>query len=148
MSRVISLPDMGIILDGIYRNYIKDKIDQKSIRQLALDCGTSSAVILKVRKILAERHQLIIEGEKAGQKCYWNINKCAPNPTMLTEIYRIYTKDVKSRVKVRIKKERREPSIELAMSILRDLKWDRVILVKTSGYLKSTEEYDLTGMGE
>lgn len=147
MSKIISIPEIGIIVDGIYRNYSKSKIDQKNINQLAVDCGVSVRTLLRVRTILAEMKLLIIEGERSQQKCYWNPSKCSPNPTLLTEIYRIYTKGVKSRVRVE-KKVKRLPSIESAMLAFKKAGWDEVILKKTVRYKIVQESYNLTNMGE
>lgn len=148
MSRFISMPEMGIIIDGIYRNYSKAKIDQKNVNKLAADCNTSVNVLIKVRNILAARQLLIIEGERATQKCYWNTAKCKPNPVMLTEVYRIYTKDAKSRVKVEIKKERRLPSFESALLAIRKAGWDEISLRKTVSYRRITEDIILSKMEE
>lgn len=73
--------------------------------------------------------------------------KCAPNPALLTEVYRTYTKDVKSRVKVE-KKVQRLPSFELALLALKKQGWDMVILKKSSGYKKVSEEYNLIEIEE
>lgn len=144
MSRFISMPEMGIIIDGIYRNYSKAKIDQKNVNKLAADCNTSVNVLIKVRNILAARQLLIIEGERATQKCYWNTAKCKPNPVMLTEVYRVYTKDAKSRVKVE-KKERRLPSLESALQTLVKLGWTGVIYKEsTTGFMKTHQEINLS----
>lgn len=125
------MPEMGIIIDGIYRNYSKAKIDQKSVNKLAADCNTSVNVLMKVRNILAARQQLIIEGERATQKCFWNTAKSAPNPVMLTEVYRIYTKDAKSRVKVE-KKEKRLSAFESALQTLEKLGWSGKLINTSS----------------
>mgnify|MGYP006896007664 FL=1 len=147
MAKIYTMPEIGIIIDGIYRNYSKAKIDQKNVNKLAADCNTSANVLMKVRNILAEMRQIIIEGERAQQKCYWNTSKCAPNPALLTEVYRTYTKDVKSRVKVE-KKVQRLPSFELALLALKKQGWDMVILKKSSGYKKVSEEYNLIEIEE
>ena len=143
MAKIYTMPEIGIIIDGIYHNYSKAKIDQKNVNKLASDCNTSANVLMKVRNILAEMQQIIIEGERAQQKCYWNTSKCA----LLTEVYRTYTKDVKSRVKVE-KKVQRLPSFELALLALKKQGWDMVILKKSSGYKKVSEEYNLIEIGE
>lgn len=147
MAKIYTMPEIGIIIDGIYRNYSKAKIDQKNVNKLAADCNTSANVLMKVRNILAEMQQIIIEGERAQQKCYWNPSKCIPNPALLTEVYRAYTRDVKSRVKVE-KKVQRLPSFELALRALKKQGWDMVILKKSSGYKKVSEEYNLIEIGE
>lgn len=147
MARFISMPEMGIIIDGIYRNYSKAKIDQKSVNKLAADCNTSVNVLMKVRNILAARQQLIIEGERTTQKCFWNTAKSAPNPVMLTEVYRIYTKDAKSRVKVE-RKEKRLPSFESALLAIRKAGWNEITLRKTEGYCRTTKDINLSAMEE
>lgn len=147
MAKIYTMPEIGIIIDGIYHNYSKAKIDQKNVNKLAADCNTSANVLMKVRNILAEMQQIIIEGERAQQKCYWNTSKCIPNPALLTEVYRAYTKDVKSRVKVK-KKVQRLPSFELALLALKKQGWDMVILKKSSGYKRVSEEYNLIEIEE
>lgn len=146
MAKIYTMPEIGIILDGIYRNYSKHKMEQKNVTVLAVECHTSTNVLLKVRNILTEMGILIIEGERAQQKCYWNPSKCIPNPALLTEVYRAYTRDVKSRVKVE-KKVQRLPSFELALLALKKQGWDMVILKKSSGYKKVSEEYNLIEIG-
>lgn len=144
MAKVISLPEMGIVIDGIYRNYSKHKVDQKNVNKLAADCNVSVNVLIKIRNILAARQQLIIEGERAQQKCYWNTAKSKPNPVMLTEIYREYTKDVKSRVKVK-KKEKCLPSLESALQTLVKLGWTGVIEKSTTkGFVTEIKRVDLS----
>lgn len=147
MSKFITMPQVGIIVDGIYRNYSKFKFEQKNITKLAIDCGVSAAVLLKVRNILTTMQLVIVEGERAQQKCYWNPSKSAPNPVMLTEVYRVYTKDAKSRVKVE-KKERRLPSFESALLAIRKAGWDEISLRKTVGYRRITEDINLSKMKE
>ena len=145
MAKIYTMPEIGIIIDGIYRNYSKAKIDQKNVNKLAADCNTSANVLMKVRNILAEMQQIIIEGERAQQKCYWNTSKCAPNPALLTEVYRTYTKDVKSRVKVE-KKKAAPSSIESALLIFRKKGALEVTVKYACGYKKTIEVYDVTQM--
>lgn len=147
MSRIITLPEIGVIIDGIYRNYSKSKVDQKNINKLAADCGVSVTVLLKVRSILVKRDLLVIIGERAKQKCYWNPQRCSPNPTLLTDVYREYTKDVKSGIKV-TKRVQRLPSIESALLAFKKAGWGEVILKKTAGYKTVQESYNLIKMGE
>lgn len=147
MSRIITLPEIGIIIDGIYRNYSKPKVDQKNINKLAADCSVSVTVLLKVRSILVKRKLLVVIGERAQQKCYWNPERCSPNPTLLTDVYREYTKDAKSRVKV-VERAKRLPSIESALLAFKKAGWEEVILKKTAGYKAVQESYNLTKMGE
>lgn len=142
MARFISMPEMGIIVDSIYRNYSKPKIDQKNVNKLAVDCNVSAAILLKVRNILAAMQLVIIEGERAQQKCRWNTAKSSPNPVMLTEVYRAYTKDAKSRVKVEIKKELRLPSKELALQGLFKTGCVEITLKYVNGKSKTIEIYE------
>lgn len=141
MPKLISFPEVGIIVDGLYRNYSKEKLDQKPIKKLASDCGVSDNTLLKVRSILIAMKLLIVVGERAQQRCYWNTEKCSPNPVMLTEIYRVYTKDVKSRVKVIRKKEPRFPSKELALQSLAKRGYTEIILKTVDGNKTIVETY-------
>ena len=61
MAKIYTMPEIGIIIDGIYRNYSKAKIDQKNVNKLAADCNTSANVLMKVRNILAEMQQIILK---------------------------------------------------------------------------------------
>lgn len=140
MSKFITMPQVGIIIDGIYRNYSKPKFEQKNATKLAVDCGVSTAILLKVRNILASMTFVVVDGERAQQKCYWNPTKSKPNPVMLTEVYRAYTKDAKSRVKVE-KKERRLPSKELALQALAKTGCVRITLEYIRGNGEFTERY-------
>lgn len=140
MPKFITMPQVGIVVDGIYRNYSKPKFEQKNVTKLAVDCGVSAAILLKVRNILATMTFVVVEGERAQQKCYWNPSKSAPNPVMLTEVYRAYTKDAKSRVKVE-RKERRLPSKELALQALVKTGCVRITLHYLAGNKETIETY-------
>lgn len=143
MSKIITIPEMGIIVDSIYRNYSRAKLDQKSVKQLAVDCNTSANTIIKIRTILATMKLLIIEGDRRTQKCYWNPDKCTPNPVMLTEVYRVYTKDVKSRVKVNPERVKRLPSLESALLAFKKAGWNEITLKKTVGNTTDIKIIDL-----
>lgn len=67
MAKIYTMPEIGIILDGIYRNYSKHKMEQKNVTVLAVECRTSTNVLLKVRNILTEMGILIIAGERDGR---------------------------------------------------------------------------------
>lgn len=88
-------------------------------------------------------HLLIVEGERRSQKCYWNTCKCAPNPALVSEVHKTYTKDAKSRVNTKRKKEK-QFSFEEALAFLKKLGWEEVRLKKHSGYKTTEESYDLT----
>lgn len=141
MPNFITMPQAGIIIDTLYRNYSKPKFEQKNVNLLAKDCGVSVQILLKVRKIMTTMQLLIVDGERAAQKCYWNTAKSKPNPVMLTEVYRVYTKDAKSRVKVEIKKEKRLPSKELALQGLAKTGCAKIMLLYIDGNKEVTEVY-------
>lgn len=143
----ILMQHVGMIIDVFYKNYSKEKFEQLSLKQLAVKLSMSVATITKVRNVLANRRIIVIEGERRSQKCYWNPCKCKPNDTLLLDVYKEYTKDAKSRVKVN-KKSKRLSSIEQAILVFKKEGWDTVILKKSSGNKKITEEYDLIEIGE
>lgn len=143
----ILMQHVGVIIDVFYKNYSKEKFEQLSLKQLAVKLSTSVATITKIRNILANRHVIIIEGERRSQKCYWNPCKCKPNDTLLLDVYKEYTKDAKSRVKVN-QKSKRLSSIEQAILVFKKEGWDTVILKKSFGNKKITEEYNLIEIGE
>lgn len=145
MGRIISIPQMGIILDGIYRNYSKPPLDQKNLRDLSKECGTSKNTLTTIRDILATRKCLIVEGIKRSQRCYWNPSRSTPNPAMLTDVYREYTKNMKSRVKVeRREKRKRLPSEEAVLQALAQRGCVRVILKFVRGNKTTIETYDFS----
>lgn len=147
MGKIITLPQVGIIVDTIYRNSIKPKYEQKSIRDLASHTEVSYNVLGKIRDILRSMRLLIVEGEKAGQKSYWNPSKSIPNPAMVIEVYRIYTKDIKSKIKVVSNKQPRVPSFELAIQTLVKLGWCGVIQkVTVNGIVRTIQEIDLSAI--
>lgn len=148
MSHVLTLPEIGIVIDNVYRNYNKSYIEQKNLRDLAKDCGISSNTLQEIKKILVAMGLLIVYGERRSQRTYWNEEKSKPNPVMLSEVYRVFTKDIKSRIRVSIKKERRLPSFETALLVIKKAGWDEIILRKSSSYKEVTEKYNLKEMGE
>lgn len=143
----ILMQHVGVIIDVFYKNYSKEKFEQLSLQQLAVKLSMSVATITKVRNILAKRQVLVVEGERCNQKCYWNTARCKPNEHLLLDVYKEYTKDAKSRVKVN-KKSKRLSSIEQAILVFKKEGWDTVILKKSSGNKKITEEYNLIEIGE
>lgn len=142
------MPQVGIIIDVLHRNYSKPRFEQKNVNLLAKDCGVSTQTFIKIRKILIAMKLLIVEGERAGQKCRWNTAKSNPNPVMLTEVYRVYTKDAKSRVKVEIKKEKRLPSEQLALLTFKKKGALKVTVEYTDGYKRTIEVFDLAQIEE
>jgi hypothetical protein len=138
---------VGVIIDVFYKNYSKEKFEQLSLKQLAAKLEMSVVTITKVRDILAKRQVLIVEGERRNQKCYWNTARCKPNEHLLLDVYKEYTKDAKSRVKVE-KKSKRLSSIEQAMLVFKKEGWDKVTLSKTVGYVYTEQTTDLSGVGE
>lgn len=145
MAKRLSMPHIGIILDAIYINCTKQNSKQRTVRQLAKDTNTSLRTIDKVRKILSTMNLLIIEGTRAQQVCTWHPGKAKPNPVMLAEVYRVYTKDSKCRVKVEIKKEPRVPSLESALRALVFHGCTGVIELKEKiGGIPSTRTFNLS----
>lgn len=143
----ILIQHVGVIIDVFYQNYSKEKFEQLSLKQLAVKLATSVVTITKVRDILARRQVLIVEGERRSQKCYWNPCKCKPNDALLLDVYKEYTKDAKSRVKVN-KKSKRLSSIEQALLVFKKEGWDTVLLSKTVGYIHTEQTFDLSKVGE
>lgn len=143
----ILMQHVGVIIDVFYKNYSKEKFEQLSLKQLAAKLEMSVVTITKVRDILAKRQVLIVEGERRNQKCYWNTARCKPNEHLLLDVYKEYTKDAKSRVKVE-KKSKRLSSIEQAMLVFKKEGWDKVTLSKTVGYVYTEQTTDLSGVGE
>lgn len=148
MPNFITMPQVGIIIDTLYRNYSKPRFEQKNVNLLAKDCGVSVQILLKVRKIMVVMQLLIVDGERAAQKCYWNTVKSKPNPVMLTEVYRVYTKDAKSRVKVEIKKEKRLPSEQLALLTFKKKGALKVTVEYVNSYKRTIEVFDIAQMEE
>ena len=145
--KLILMQHVGVIIDTLYKNYSKEKFEQLSLKQLAVRLSTSVATITKVRNILASRHVIVIEGERRSQKCYWNPCKCKPNDTLLLDVYKEYTKDAKSRVKVE-KKSKRLSSIEQALLILKKEGWTKVKLGKVHAGTIIEHTIDLLKVGE
>lgn len=143
----ILMQHVGVIIDTLYKNYSKEKFEQLSLKQLAVKLSVSAATITKVRNVLANRHVIVIEGERRSQKCYWNPCKCKPNDALLLDVYKEYTKDAKSRVKVN-KKSKRLSSIEQALLVFKKEGWDMVSLSKTVGYIHTEQTFDLSKVGE
>lgn len=143
----ILMQHVGVIIDALHKNYSKEKFEQLSLQQLAAKLSMSVATITKVRNILAKRQVLIVEGEKRSQKCYWNTMRCKPNEQLLLDVYKEYTKDAKSRVKVN-KKSKRLSSIEQALLVFKKEGWDMVLLSKTVGYIHTEQTFDLSKVGE
>lgn len=150
MSRILTMPEVGIIVDCLYHNSIKPKYEQKSLTALSAKCEVSKASLTRVRSILIEKKLLLIEGNRRTQTCCWNPDMCTPNPNMLLEIYRVYTKDVKKRVKVIHQKVKRLPSIEAAILAFKKAGWDEITLKKTVGNTTDIKIIDLikVGVGE
>ena len=115
MSSIVTIQQVGLIVDLIYHN--QSRSDKKPVSLLYKEAGTSINTFFKVRSILIDMDLLVIVGERRNQTSYWNPNRSQPTPSMLQEVYRRYTKDIKSRVKVN-KKAQRRPDLNEALSIL------------------------------
>lgn len=143
----ILMQHVGVIIDALYKNYSKEKFEQLSLQQLAVKLSMSVATVTKVRNILAKRQVLIVEGERRSQKCYWNTVRCKPNEQLLLDVYKEYTKDAKSRVKVN-KKSKRLSSVEQALLILKKAGWAKVKLGKVYAGTIIEHTIDLSKVGE
>ena len=140
--KTMTIQQVGLCVDAIYTNYSKSKISQKNTNQLAADCGVSVASLTKIKKILADMTVLLIEGERAAQTCMWNPCKCGANDTLVREVYKVYTSDVKTRVKVENKKR---SSLEGALEVLIKAGWEGIIRkTKVDGIRTITETIDLS----
>lgn len=135
MSKPLSIQSCGLVLDAIYRNSEKSKLSQKSVAEIAKDCGVSVLPINKIRNLLIHRQLLVTYGFGRGQYTSWNPEKAKPNPDMLASIYKEYTKDAKSRIKVVAKKEGRV-SLERALRTLVMLGFTGVITKSVNSYTK------------
>lgn len=143
----VLIQHVGIIIDALYKNYSKEKFEQLSLKEIAAKLSLSVTPIAKVRNILAQRKVLVIDGARRSQTCYWNPSRCKPNELLLLDVYKAYTKDAKSRIKVN-KKSKRLSSIEQAMLFFKKEGWDKVTLSKTVGYVYTEQTIDLSGVGE
>lgn len=144
----VLIQHVGIIIDALYKNYSKEKFEQLSLKEIAAKLSLSVTPVAKVRNILAQRKVLVIDGARRSQICYWNPSRCKPNEHLLLDVYKAYTKDAKSRVKVNEKKSKRLSSAEQAMLFFKKEGWDTVKLSKTVGYVYTEQTIDLSGVGE
>ena len=135
MSKPLLIQSCGLVLDALYRNSEKCKLSQKSVAEIAKDCGVSVLPVTKIRNILVHRQLLVTYGFGRGQHTSWNPQMSKPNPEMLASIYKEYTKDAKSRVKVVAKKEGRV-SLERALRTLVMLGFTGVISKSVNSYTK------------
>ena len=122
MSKVITYQICGVVLDALYHNTQKDPKDQKSMRQVAKDCGVSLATLFAFRDILVDLKIIIKEGNRAGQKIYWHPDKVGLNEQMSRNVYNIYVGDKRKKTikpkKQVVKSTKIELSIETAILFL------------------------------
>ena len=149
MSTFITIQSVGLALDTLYHNSQKPKLEQKPIKELAQKIGISTVSLLNIKKVLVDMNLLIVSGEKRGQSVEWNQCKSKPNQHMLTEVYRVYTKDAKSRVKVRTKSQA-SGSLESALQVLVKLGYTGTIrrVTGAKGNVISYEEINLSKIKE
>lgn len=114
MSKVITFQVCGMVLDALYHNARKDRKDQKSMDQLAKDCGVSINTLFAFRDILINLKILIKEGTSRAQRIYWHPDKAGLNEAMLRNVYNIYVGDKRKR---EVKKAKVVVKQELKMSI-------------------------------
>ena len=145
MAQFTTIQTCGLILDSLYHNSQRASFEQDSLKSIASKCNVSVVTILKVKQILVQKQLLVVEGERRAQHNYWNPSRSIPNPTMLHEVYREFTKDAKSRVKVNQKK-RASVSLEAALKTLVKLGYTGVLrrYKQTKGFVKIYEEIDLS----
>lgn len=135
MSKPLAIQTCGLVLDALYRNSERSKLSQKTVAIIAKDCGVSVLPVTKIRSILVHRQLLVTYGFGRGQYTSWNPEMAKPNPDMLASIYKEYTKDAKSRIKVVAKKEGRV-SLERALRALVSLGYTGVISKSVNSYTK------------
>lgn len=144
MSRVITYQICGLVLDALYHNTQKDPKDQKSMRQVAKDCGVSLATIFAFRDILVDLKIIIKEGNRAGQKIYWHPDKAGLNEKMSRNVYNIYVGDKRRKV-IKPKKQVVKPielSIETAILFLVENGFTGQLVRQINPY--TTETVDLS----
>lgn len=135
MSKFLTIQSCGLVLDVLYRNSEKPKLSQKSLQELAKSAGVSVTPVMKIKQLLVQRQLLVTYGSGRGQHTSWNPQMSKPNPDMLASIYKEYTKDAKSKVKVVAKKEGRI-SLERALRTLVMLGFTGVISKSVNSYTK------------
>lgn len=133
-GKALTIQSCGLVLDALYRNSEKSKLSQKPLNTIAKDCGLSVLPVTKIRDILIHRQLLVIYGYGRSQVMSWNPQMSKPTPEMLASIYKEYTKDAKSRVKV-VKKEGRI-SLERALRALVSLGYTGVITKSVNSFTK------------
>lgn len=134
-GKALTIQSCGLVLDALYRNSEKSKLSQKPLNTIAKDCGLSVLPVTKIRDILIHRQLLVIYGYGRSQVMSWNPQMSKPTPEMLASIYKEYTKDAKSRVKVVAKKEGRV-SLERALRALVMLGFTGVISKSVNSFTK------------
>lgn len=122
MGKVITFQTCGMVLDALYHNALRDKASQKSVCELAKDCGVSRNTIHAIRDILINLKIIIKEGTSRAQRMYWHPDKCGLNEKMSRNVYNIYTGNKKTRTIRRTKKavkvEQPRLSIESVIAFL------------------------------
>lgn len=116
MSKVITFQVCGMVLDALYHNAQKDRKDQKSMDQLAKDCGVSINTLFAFRDILVNLKILIKEGTSRAQRIYWHPDKAGLNEAMSRNVYNIYVGNKRKR-EVKPKKAIVKPVVKHEMSI-------------------------------
>lgn len=115
--KAITLNDVTNVVNSLYYNCTHPG-DVKPVQTIADKCKTSSVVVIKVKKILVSMGILFLNGEKRSQKCYWHASKAKPNAAMILEVYRVYTKDFKSKTHIQVTTNKRVPSLETCIKTL------------------------------
>lgn len=144
MSKVITYQICGLVLDALYHNTQKDPKDQKSMRQVAKDCGVSLATLFAFRDILIDLKIIIKEGNRSGQKIYWHPDKAGLNEKMSRNVYNIYVGDRRKKI-IKPKKQvvkSIELSIETAILFLVENRFTGQLVRQINPY--TTETVDLS----
>lgn len=133
------------ICKAIYDNSKKKPVDQESARSMSDHISINVNTFNKVRNIMRGMNVLIITGQRAAQRTAWNADKANLNSSMIEEIYRIYTKDSESKMKIEVKHEKRLPSLDRALEALVSLGYEGIIVKSiVTGYITKKEEIDLS----
>lgn len=116
MAKVITFQVCGMVLDALYHNAQKDHKDQKSMDQLAKDCGVSINTLFAFRDILINLKILIKEGTSRAQRIYWHPDKVGLNEAMSRNVYNIYVGNKRKR-EIKPKQAVVKPVVKHEMSI-------------------------------
>lgn len=142
LTRVLSLEQVSKMISWFYENSCKPKEKQEAMDRILTMTSCSRNQILRVRNVLRTMNLLITHGTRKYQTTEWNKCKATPNPSMLKEVYRIYTMEPQSKVKVA---KRKTSPFESALMTLVNLGYTGVLTKSTvNGYATTIETVDLS----